>query len=48
VIVGYLMQMMNPPSVGPDGPDEKDRVLEDEFHPNFPSMRSLITKIIHH
>jgi hypothetical protein len=23
------------PSAGPDGPDEKDRVLVDEFHPRY-------------
>ena len=28
------------PSVGPDGPDEKDRVLVDEFHPKYALLDS--------
>jgi enhancer of polycomb-like protein len=31
----WLFDADNEPSVGPDGPDEKDRVLVDEFHPKY-------------
>jgi len=29
----WLFDADDDPSVGPDGPDEKDRALVDEFHP---------------
>lgn len=31
----WLFDADDEPSVGPDGPDEKDRVLVDEFHPKY-------------
>jgi enhancer of polycomb-like protein len=31
----WLFDADNEPSVGPNGPDEKDRVLGDEFHPKY-------------
>ena len=31
----WLFDADDEPSVGPDGPDEKDRVLVDEFHPRY-------------
>ena len=31
----WLFDVDDEPSVGPDGPDEKDRVLVDEFHPKY-------------
>ncbi|KAF8489872.1 hypothetical protein F5888DRAFT_1808461 [Russula emetica] len=31
----WLFDADDEPSVGPDGPDEKDRVLGDEFHPKY-------------
>ena len=35
----WLFDVDNGPSIGHDGPDEKDRLLVDEFHPNcvFPA-----------
>jgi enhancer of polycomb-like protein len=34
----WLFDADDEPSVGPDGPDEKDRVLVDEFHPRYVSL----------
>ena len=31
----WLFNADDKPSVGPNGPDEKDRVLVDEFHPKY-------------
>ena len=31
----WLFDADDEPSVGPDGPDEKDRELVDEFHPKY-------------
>jgi enhancer of polycomb-like protein len=31
----WLFDAEDEPSVGPDGPDKKDRVLVDEFHPKY-------------
>ena len=36
----WLFDADDEPSVGPDGPDEKDRVLVDEFHPKYVSLYS--------
>ena len=36
----WLFDADDEPSVGPDGPDEKDRVLVDEFHPKYVSFYS--------
>ena len=36
----WLFDADDEPSVGPDGPDEKDRVLVDEFHPKYVTLGS--------
>ncbi|KAI0280469.1 hypothetical protein BGY98DRAFT_1095464 [Russula aff. rugulosa BPL654] len=36
----WLFDADDEPSVGPDGPDEKDRVLVDEFHPKYALLGS--------
>jgi enhancer of polycomb-like protein len=36
----WLFDADDEPSVGPDGPDEKDRVLVDEFHPKYALLDS--------
>jgi len=41
----WLFDADDEPSVGPDGPDEKDRVLVDEFHPKY-GLPFFKTKIV--
>jgi enhancer of polycomb-like protein len=36
----WLFDADDEPSAGPDGPDEKDRVLVDEFHPKYAVLGS--------
>jgi enhancer of polycomb-like protein len=36
----WLFDADDEPSIGPDGPDEKDRVLVDEFHPKYALLGS--------
>jgi hypothetical protein len=47
----WLFDADDEPSVGPDGPDEKDRVLVDEFHPKYAPLlgsqdRSSLTALL--
>ena len=44
----WLFDADDKPSVGPDSPDEKDRVLVDEFHPKYAPLGILVAKIFHH
>ena len=43
----WLFDADDEPSVGPDSPDEKDRVLVDEFHPKYAPLGTLVAKIFH-
>jgi enhancer of polycomb-like protein len=46
----WLFDADDEPSVGPNGPDEKDRVLVDEFHPKYAHLGgedfSLLTALL--